>query len=119
MLEIATERRLSDRRASRGGGRRSTDPPSCPSDLPVCPACRKPGVALPAGESDGGWWFVCVVCDLLWDQRQANDYHVHHEDASAQAVGRAARAVRAESFWRRCALQALAFVRFRHAAPSS
>lgn len=118
MLETATERRLSNRRAARGGGRRSTDSPSCQSDLPACPACRTPGVALPAGESDGGWWFVCVVCDLLWDQRQPSGPHVDHEDASAQPVGRAARTVGAASFWRRCALQARAFVRFRH-APSS
>jgi hypothetical protein len=23
-----------------------------------------------AGESDGGWWFVCDACDNIWDQRQ-------------------------------------------------
>jgi len=23
-----------------------------------------------AGESEDGWWFVCLACDHLWDQRQ-------------------------------------------------
>jgi hypothetical protein len=72
MLEAATDRRVSDRRSVRGGGRRASDPPNAPSDLPACPACRTPGVALLAGESDGGWWFVCLACDHLWDQRLAN-----------------------------------------------
>jgi hypothetical protein len=47
-----------------------TDLASRPSDSPACPACCKSGVALLAGESDGGWWFVCLDCDALWDQRR-------------------------------------------------
>jgi hypothetical protein len=70
MLEIATECRQSNRRSVRGGGRRATDSAVTPSDLPTCPACRRPGVASLAGESEGGWWFVCLACDHLWDQRQ-------------------------------------------------
>jgi hypothetical protein len=71
ILKIKTDRRVSDRRSFRGGGRRASDRPSPLSDLPTCPMCRKPGVASLAGESDGGWWFVCLACDHLWDRRLA------------------------------------------------
>jgi hypothetical protein len=27
-------------------------------------------VARLAGEAEGGWRFVCLACDHLWDQRQ-------------------------------------------------
>jgi hypothetical protein len=37
---------------------------------PACPNCTKRSTARLAGESDGGWWFVCLVCDFMWDQRQ-------------------------------------------------
>lgn len=70
MLEIAADRRTSNRRSSRGGGRRAIDPPVGPAGVPMCPTCRKAGVASLAGEAEGGWWFVCLVCDHLWDQRQ-------------------------------------------------
>ena len=46
------------------------DPPVDPTSVPACPICRKTGVALLAGEAEGGWWFVCLACDHLWDQRQ-------------------------------------------------
>jgi hypothetical protein len=69
-MEITTDRRSIDRRSSRSGGRRATDPTPRASDVPTCPMCHRPGVALLAGESDGGWWFVCDACDHLWDQRQ-------------------------------------------------
>lgn len=108
MLEITTERRLSNRRSPSGGGRRATDPPGRPSDLPTCPVCRKTGVALLAGESDGGWWFVCVACDHLWDQRRANGDDIQDEGGSAHVAGRADRGGRAPSFWRRLAFRSAA-----------
>jgi hypothetical protein len=67
---IATDRRTSNRRSSRGGGRRSIDPPATPADTPICPACQAEGAAILAGEADGGWWFVCLACDSLWDERE-------------------------------------------------
>jgi hypothetical protein len=67
----ATDRRTSSRRSSRGSGRRATDHPEPLTSVPCCPACRKPDVAVPAGEAEGGWWFVCLHCDHMWDQRQA------------------------------------------------
>jgi hypothetical protein len=30
----------------------------------------KDGTAVTAGESEDGWWFVCLTCDHLWDQRR-------------------------------------------------
>ena len=70
MPEIVIDRRISNRRSFRAGGRRATDAPVATSAVPACPACRMAGVALFAGESEGGWWFVCDACDHLWDQRQ-------------------------------------------------
>lgn len=70
MQEIAMERRTSNRRSSRGGGRRAIDPPSGLTRVPMCPTCGKVDVALLAGEAEGGWWFVCLGCDYLWNQRQ-------------------------------------------------
>lgn len=70
MQTIAADRRTCSRRSSRGGGRRVIDPPVDSTSVPTCPICRKAGVALLAGEAEGGWWFVCLACDYLWDQRQ-------------------------------------------------
>ena len=69
MPEFATDRRTFNRRSSRGGGRRVIDPPAEPTGGPTCPTCRKADVALLAGEAEGGWWFVCLGCDHLWNQR--------------------------------------------------
>ena len=71
MLQIPTERRVCERRASRCGGRRVTDQPGRPCDLPTCLVCHWQGVAALASESDGGWWFACPACNEVWDQRQA------------------------------------------------
>src|SRR5262245_61653285 len=103
MLEIATERRLSDRRSGRGGGRRTTDGPAHPSQLRMCPACRKPGLASSVGESDGGWWFVCSACDRLWDQRQASGDDL--DEVARAHVAERFRRVLAPSFWRRLAFK--------------
>lgn len=70
MQEIAADRRTVNRRSSRGGGRRAIDPPGGSTDVPTCPDCRKADVALLAGEAEGGWWFVCLGCDCLWNQRR-------------------------------------------------
>jgi hypothetical protein len=72
MLQIPSERRASDRRST-CGGRRATDLASRILELPPCPMCRESGAAELAGESDGGWWFVCLACDHLWDQRQPQE----------------------------------------------
>ena len=69
MQEIAADRRILNRRSSRGGGRRAIDPPAGLTGVPTCPTCRKAEVALLAGEAEGGWWFVCLGCDCLWNQR--------------------------------------------------
>lgn len=69
MQQIAADRRTFNRRSFRGGGRRVTDPPSGPIGVPTCPTCRTVGVSLLAGEAEGGWWFVCLGCDYLWNQR--------------------------------------------------
>jgi hypothetical protein len=69
MTRNSAERRVLDRRWIRAGGRRSTDRPPHPVDSPKCPACQRTRAALPAGEADGGWWFVCYVCDHMWDER--------------------------------------------------
>jgi len=96
MLGTPIERRHSpDRRSSCGGGRRMTDLHSRQSDSPACPKCRERGVALQAGESDGGWWFVCLACDHLWDERHAN------EESAAACHDDAGRA----SLWRRLAFR--------------
>ena len=70
MEEAAVDRRTSTRRTIRGGGRRATDPPAAGIKLPDCPRCRRAGSAMLAGEAEGGWWFVCLGCDHLWDQRR-------------------------------------------------
>ena len=64
------ERREVNRRAFRAGGRRRSDPGPSPAIPPTCPACMKDRTAVTAGESEDGWWFVCLACDHLWDQRQ-------------------------------------------------
>ena len=89
MLKVSTERRLSNRRTGRAGGRRTTDPPDMSADTPECPRCRRPGVASLAGESEGGWWYVCLACDHLWDRRQVDHDGLHVEED------------RGSSFWRR------------------
>jgi hypothetical protein len=68
MQQITIDRRVSSRRTGRPGGRRATDQPVTSTTTPVCPDCRQSATVL-AGESDGGWWFVCDSCDYLWDQR--------------------------------------------------
>ena len=70
MAEAAADCRTWNRRSSRGGGRRITDSPAGPVRVPECPMCQESGVAALAGEAEGGWWFVCMACDHLWDQRQ-------------------------------------------------
>lgn len=70
MPMIETDRRTIARRGFRAGGRRTTDGSAALESLPICPACKTSGVALLAGEAEGGWWFVCLACDHLWDQRQ-------------------------------------------------
>ena len=73
MTVIATERRIYSRRsASRGGGRRVSDTSARFASVPACPNCRQPGVASLAGETEGGWWFVCFACDHLCNQRDPN-----------------------------------------------
>lgn len=72
MPDVVTNQRMCDRRSSRGGGRRAADRPDPSVDVPTCPMCLTRGVASLAGESDGGWWFVCLACDHLWDQREVN-----------------------------------------------
>jgi hypothetical protein len=69
MTRTEGERRVMDRRLIRDGGRRFTDGPPHPMDSPRCPACHKDTPALQAGEADGGWWFVCVACDHMWNHR--------------------------------------------------
>ncbi len=69
MTRTEGERRMMDRRLIRDGGRLFTDGPPHPMDSPRCPACHKDTPALQAGEADGGWWFVCVACDHMWNHR--------------------------------------------------
>ena len=69
MQQLSTNRRVEDRRGPRGGGRRASDAGAAPVEPPRCPNCFQERLAVLAGESDGGWWFVCVDCDHLWDQR--------------------------------------------------
>jgi hypothetical protein len=92
MPECLTERRQqTDRRSPARGGRRVTDRVDRRSDLPACPTCRERDSALMAGESDGGWWFVCLACDYLWDQRHAVGDAVEDQDATAAVAGRSIR----------------------------
>ena len=70
MPTIDAHRRGVNRRACRGGGRRQSDPAPGPETPPACPACLKDRTAVTAGESEDGWWFVCLACDHLWDQRR-------------------------------------------------
>jgi len=69
MNRTEADRRVRDRRVIRDGGRRFTDGPPHPMDSPRCPACQRDTPALQAGEADGGWWFVCLACDHMWDER--------------------------------------------------
>ena len=105
MPEISIERRVSDRRVCGGGGRRATDSTSRPFDPRVCPMCFSKGTASLAGESDGGWWFVCLACDYLWDQRQADRDGADGLAVSQEVLQTALRDVRAASFWRRLAFR--------------
>ena len=68
MQQITVDRRVSSRRSVRSGGRRSTDRHMSSTATPDCPCCGQRDTIL-AGESEGGWWFVCDACDHLWDQR--------------------------------------------------
>lgn len=68
MQQIVVDRRVSNRRTDRAGGRRATDHPVNSSARPDCPCCGHDATIL-AGEAEGGWWFVCESCDHLWDQR--------------------------------------------------
>jgi hypothetical protein len=68
-MNIQAEQRVRDRRCVRAGGRRASDRPARPVDSPRCPACQSTRSALQAGEADGGWWFVCLACDHMWDER--------------------------------------------------
>ena len=92
MQQIIADRRTWDRRCSRAGGRRMTDQPLSSPSSPVCPNCQQNGVAVLAGEAEGGWWFVCLDCDHLWDQRQTvtaaagNAQPIDREDAYRKAM---------------------------------
>jgi hypothetical protein len=106
MLENPIEhRQLVDRRASTRGGRRVTDLPGRPFYQPTCPTCREKCTAILAGESDGGWWFVCLSCDYLWDQRQVARDRIQTERLAAEVTARrrASPEPRGASFWRRLA----------------
>jgi hypothetical protein len=105
MLEKPVEHRhLIDRRVSGRGGRRVSDLPGRPFYQPACPTCRETCTAILAGESDGGWWFVCLSCDYLWDQRHVYRDHVESERIAVEAgARRAPREPRGGSFWRRLA----------------
>lgn len=100
MLQITPERRGADRRSPRGGGRRATDLTSRPLERPACPMCRESGRAALAGESDGGWWFVCLACDHLWDQRRPGD-GIQVDDEPMRVAACLLHDARGASFWRR------------------
>ena len=101
MLEITPERRACDRRSSCGGGRRATDLTSRASEPPTCPMCRESGVAMLAGESEGGWWFVCLACDHLWDQRRPHCRHIRIDEEPERVAACLIGDARGASFWRR------------------
>ena len=69
MNSQAEQRNVRDRRSARFGGRRASDWPSLSVEPPNCPACLRTSTAVLAGEAEGGWWWVCVACDHLWDER--------------------------------------------------
>ena len=110
MQQIAVDRRTSERRSSRGGGRRVTDEPVEPTSGPACPACRQADAALLAGEAEGGWWFVCLACDHLWDQRQIANSSVSdpsviarddiHLETRASAAATAGLSAAVQSWWK-------------------
>jgi hypothetical protein len=56
-----------------------------------------------AGESDGGWWFVCAACDHLWDERHSPDERIQDEAITASVPVRAFQYAWGTSFWRRLA----------------
>jgi hypothetical protein len=87
MQQIVVDRRVSNRRTDRPGGRRSTDHPVESSSSPDCPCCGHHATIL-AGESEGGWWFVCESCDHLWDQRLVGNRASELEVASAETRSR-------------------------------
>jgi len=70
MQTIDADRRIVNRRAFRAGGRRQNDPAPSPAIPPTCPGCLKDRTGVTAGESEDGWWIVCLDCDHLWEQRQ-------------------------------------------------
>ena len=68
MIPLWRERQHGDRRAHARGGRGGTDAPGLAATVPSCPACA--GASSEVGEFDGGWWFICTECDLLWNERE-------------------------------------------------
>jgi hypothetical protein len=68
MGQVSQERRRADRRTDARGGRRVTDRAASPITAQFCPVCG--GIANDVGESEGGWWFVCLDCDHLWNERE-------------------------------------------------
>jgi hypothetical protein len=86
MRMIDVERRTFTRRAWCRGGRRATDAQIGGASLPVCPNCCKSGAALLAGEAEGGWWFVCLACDHLWDERQSGVFPRAHPAFAASSA---------------------------------
>jgi len=70
MFPLFRERRRSERRADARGGRRAMDRTGPAVTAQSCPSCSS--VANEVGESDGGWWFICADCDLLWNEREQN-----------------------------------------------
>ena len=102
MKESVVDRRTSTRRAGRAGGRRATDVPAAGTALPDCPKCRRAGIAMLAGEAEGGWWFVCFGCDHLWDQRRRACSSA--TDATAELLaGVGARDAAGRALWQRLA----------------
>jgi len=101
MMQITPERRVCDRRSPRGGGRRATDRTNRPFVVPACPVCCESGVSALAGESDGGWWFVCLTCDHLWDQRRPQDRRTQIDDEPMRIAACLTHDARGASFWRR------------------
>jgi hypothetical protein len=106
MMQIEPERRVCDRRSPRGGGRRAADRANRPFKVPACPICQELGVAVLAGESDGGWWFVCLACDHLWDQRHPHGDRTEVDDEASQVAACLIHDARGASFWRRVLFRA-------------